>query len=149
MNTAAETNMLAAHFGQMAESQASQQNVKDLGKKLSTDHTNSYGGLSVLSNKTGETIPKALRPNKSIDHLAHLKGASFDRQFLVQEVQTHKTAVAAFKNEAEHGENADVKAWANSMLPTMQADLQAAENLAKSAGPARTTHVAKAQKPAK
>ena len=147
MKTSAETDMMAAHLGQMAESQSSHQNMKDFGKKLSMDHTNSYGGLSVLSNKTGETIPKALKPDKTIDHLAHLKGASFDHEFIMQETRTQKAAVTAFKNEAEHGENSDVKAWANSMLPTLEADLQTAESLAKSGGTAKT--VAKAQKPRK
>ena len=131
MKMAGEANMTEAHIGQMAEKQAADQGIKDFGKKLSADHTTSYEQLTVLANKTGETIPKAIGHDKTIDRLASLKGKSFDRAFIQDEVQSHKAAVAAFKNEAEHGEDADVKAWANSMVPILEGHLQTVENLAK------------------
>jgi hypothetical protein len=37
--------------------------------------------------------------------------------------------IAAFKNEAEHGENADIKAWAKNMIPTLEGHLETAERL--------------------
>lgn len=131
MNSAAKASMTEAHLGQMAELQARQQGVKDFGQKLSNDHTTAYEELTVLANKTGDTIPKAIARNQIIDRLTHLKGASFDHAFLLDEVQSHKAALATFKNEAEHGEDADVKAWAKTMIPTLEGHLQAAENLAK------------------
>lgn len=131
MKMAAIANMTEAHLGQMAENQASEQGVKDFGDKLSKDHTSAYEGLTVLANKTGETIPKAIGKDKNIERLMHVKGDRFDRSFLPEEVQSHKTAIAAFKNEAEKGENADVKAWAKSMIPTLEAHLQTAEGLEK------------------
>jgi putative membrane protein len=60
-----------------------------------------------------------------------MKGVSFDHAFLVDEVQSHKTALATFKSEAEKGDNPDVKAWAKSMIPTLEGHLKTAENLAK------------------
>ena len=129
MKMAAEASMTEAHRGQMAEAQGGRQSVKDFGKKLSTDHTTAYEGLTVLANKTGEQIPKAIGRDKIIDRLTHLKGNSFDRAFKQDEVQSHKTALAAFKAEAEHGENPDVKAWAQTMIPTLEGHLQEAEKL--------------------
>ncbi len=131
LNMAARANMKEAHLGQMAEAQARLQGVKDFGQKLSKDHTSAYEELTVLASKTGETIPKAIKPDKTISSLAHLKGSSFDRAFLMDEVQSHKTVLAAFKNEAEHGENEDVKAWAKEVIPTLEEHLQTAENLSK------------------
>lgn len=133
MKMAAQVNMTEAHIGQMAQTHASAQNVKDFGKTLSDEHTTSYEGLSVLANKTGEEIPKALAKNATVNRLDHLKGKSFDRAFVQNEVQDHKTALAAFKKEAEHGDNPDVKAWAQSMIPKLEGHLQAAENLEKQA----------------
>lgn len=60
----------------------------------------------------------------------HLKGNSFDRAFAQDEVQSYKTAIAAFKKEADHGENPDVKAWAKKMIPTLEGHLETAEKLA-------------------
>ena len=137
MNTAAKANMTEAHLGQMAEAQAGRRDVKDFGQKLSKDHTMAYEGLTVLANKTGETIPKAIGNDQAIAHLTHLKGARFDRAFLQDEVQSHKATLAEFKNEAEKGENADVKAWAKSMIPTLEGHLQTAENLVKQEKPAK------------
>jgi putative membrane protein len=133
MKMAAQVNMSEAHIGQMAQTHASAQSVKDFGKTLSDDHTTSYEGLSVLANKTGEEIPKALAKNATVTRLDHLKGKSFDRAFMQGEVQSHKTALAAFQKEADHGDNPDVKAWAQSMIPKLQGHLQTAENLEKQA----------------
>lgn len=131
MAIAAKANMTEAHVGQMAEAQAGRQDVKNFGQTLSKDHTSAYEGLSVLANKTGEAIPKAIGHDQNIARLSHLKGNSFDRAFLTEEVQSHKAALATFKNEAEKGENADVKAWAKSMIPTLEEHLQTAESLEK------------------
>lgn len=131
MTHAARASMTEAHLGQMAEAQAAQQAVKDFGQQLSKDHTNAYEELSVLASKTGEAIPKAIGHDQTIEHLSRLKGHSFDRAFLLDEVQSHKTTITMFKTEAEKGENADVKAWAKSMIPTLEEHLKTAETLSK------------------
>lgn len=131
MKNAAKASMTEAHLGQMAEAQAARQAVKDFGQQLSKDHTTAYEGLTVLANKTGEAIPKAIGHDQTIAHLTHMKGASFDHAFLADEVQSHKAALATFKSEAEKGDNPDVKAWANSMIPTLEGHLKTAEDLAK------------------
>lgn len=131
MKMAAEANMTEAHVGQMAEKQASGQAVKDFGETLSKDHTNAYESLTVLSDKTGEAIPKGIGRDATITHLSHLKGRAFDRAFTTEEVQSHKAAIAMFEKEAEHGENAEVKAWAKDMIPTLEKHLATAESLTK------------------
>jgi putative membrane protein len=131
MKMAAVANMTEAHLGQMAEAQAARQGVKDFGQKLSTDHTNAYQGLTELANKTGDTIPKAIGREQTIARLAHLKGNQFDRAFLLDEVHAHRSVILAFRHEAEHGENADVKLWAQNMIPTLEDHLHMAESLEK------------------
>lgn len=131
MKMAAVDNMTEAHIGQMAQAQASAPGVKDFGQTLSTDHTTAYQKLTELASKTGVEIPKGIGREHSISSLEHLKGASFDHAFLQNEIQAHKTAIAAFKREAEHGEDADVKAYAQATIPTLESHLQTAESLAK------------------
>lgn len=126
---AAKANLEEAHLGQMAEHQASQQSVKDFGQELANDHTTAYKELSALASKTGQKIPAALGKDKEIDRLMRLDGTQFDSAFLSQEVQAHKSVIAAFKNEAEHGENGEVKIWATNMLPTLEGHLKTAERL--------------------
>jgi putative membrane protein len=63
--------------------------------------------------------------------LAHLKGANFDRQFSRDEIAAHRQAIIVFKREAEHGQDAAVKAYAAKMVPVLEKHLHLAEDCAK------------------
>lgn len=135
MKMAAEADMVEAHFGQMAQDQASRQDIKDYGQMLVTDHTANYNDLNALATKAGVDIPKGIdaKDNKKIDAFTKLKGAAFDHRFVAEMIQAHETAIVAFKKEAEHGEDTNVKAFANSTIPKLQDHLEKAKALAKPA----------------
>lgn len=132
---AARTDMIEAHEGQIAEQQAGRADVKDMARMLVEDHTGDYERLSVLATKTGVSIPKGINAAKdrSIEQLAHAKGADFDRLFTRDEIADHKQALAAFKRESARGKDADVKAYATSVIPVLEKHLQQAEQCAKPA----------------
>lgn len=134
LKLAADANMTEAHLGKMAQEQAAESGVKDYGQTLAQDHTKAYEELTVLANKTGESIPKGIdvRRNRAIEELTKQKGAGFDRRFLTHEVQDHRKAIAEFKRETEKGQNADIKAYAQKMIPTLEGHLRKAEELEKS-----------------
>ena len=133
MKAAAEANMTEANFGQMAQERSSNDAVKDFGKTLVQDHTKAYEDLQALAEKTGESIPKGINigKNKTAEQLMHLKGPAFDRVFARYEVQDHEKAIAMFKHEADKGENADVKAYAQDTVPTLEKHLHLAQELEK------------------
>lgn len=130
---AAKADMTEAHEGQIAEDQASRTDVKELAKTLVQDHTDSYQQLTQLAAKTGVSIPKGIDTAKvqTIVRLVHLKGATFDRRFAEDEIAAHRRAIAVFKREAEHGQDADVKAYAAKMVPVLEKHLHLAEDCAK------------------
>ena len=132
---AAETDMLEAHLGQMAQDQASRQDVKDYGQMLVSDHTANYKDASAVASKAGTDVPKAInaKDNKTIDQFVRLKGAAFDHRFLAEMIQGHQKAITEFKREAASGEDANVKAFANSTLPKLQDHLDKAKDLSKPA----------------
>jgi putative membrane protein len=134
LKSAADANMTEAHLGKMAQDQAADTGVKDFGQTLVKDHTKAYGELTVVANKTGESIPKGIdvRRNRAIVELTRQKGMGFDRRFLAHEVQDHRKTITEFKREAEKGQNADVKAYAQKMIPTLEEHLRKAEELEKS-----------------
>ena len=125
--------MIEAHEGQMAQEQASRADIKEFGKTLAQDHTESYGQLTALAAKTGGSIPKGINAahNPAIRQLVHLKGAGFDRQFARDQIAANRQAIAAFKREAAHGQDPDVKAYANKMVPVLEKHLHQAEEAAK------------------
>jgi putative membrane protein len=130
---AAETDMTLAHEGQMAENQASSQNVKDFGRKLTQDFSNAYGRLLELAQHDGQTIPRGIdvRRDRDIASLEHLKGRAFDENFVRDQIREDQATIARLRNEAEHGRDAGLKAWAQESLATLEADLMQARQLAK------------------
>lgn len=133
MTTAARINMTQAHKGEMAENQAASADVKDFAKTLVQDETQAWQHLSELAGKTGASIPRGINASKdqAIARLVSLKGDRFDRQFTRDEITAEQQAIAVFKREAARGHNADVKAYANSILTALQNDLRMAEKCAK------------------
>jgi putative membrane protein len=134
---AAKTDMTEAHEGQMAEAKAWRADVKSLAKPLVQEHTESYEHLTELATKTGATIPKGIDTAKDpiVKQLSRLKGASFDYQFVRDEVAANRMATAAFKQEAAHGKDAEVKAYANRMIPILSKELHLTEECVRPAPP--------------
>ncbi len=60
-----------------------------------------------------------------------MKDQRFDRTFITDEIAAHRHAIAVFKHEAEHGQDADVKAYATKMIPVLEKHLHLAEECAK------------------
>jgi putative membrane protein len=137
MQMAARANMTEAHIGQMAETQASESQVKDFGQTLIHDHTDAYTQLTALAAKTGESIPKGIDVRKisTVEQLMKLKGKRFDHQFVQAEIRDHEKAIADFKREAQHGQDPDVKAYASKMIPVLEGHLRQAKALVKPVEP--------------
>lgn len=134
LNMAADANMTQAHIGEMAEKAAAKTSVRDFGQQLVRDHTQAYGELAALAGRIGATIPKGIdvRRDSAIRKLTRVKGRTFDRQFLRDEVLDHERALTAFRREAAHGSDADVRAFASKMIPTLREHLHTAESLERS-----------------
>lgn len=128
---AAQTDMLEAHLGQMAQDQASKADVKSYGQTLVTDHTNDYNQLTAAATKAGDTVPKGIdaEGNRMIRSLEHLKGARFDRAYLRDMVRGHEAAIKKYNDEIKNGKSDDIKSYAQQALPTLQKHLTDAKAL--------------------
>ena len=135
MTLAARTDMVVAHEGQIAENQATRADVKNLASTLVQDQTDSYARLAALASKAGDSIPKGIDAAKdpAIRRLAHMKGRNFDRQFTQDELTANRQAIAVFKRETRRGHDADVKAYASSMIPVLEKHIHLAEDCLKPA----------------
>ena len=133
LDAAAQTDMTEAHVGQMAQDQGNAQSVKDFGQMLVTDHTSDYNQVTALGTKVNATIPKGLDAahDKMIAPMNKLKGAAFDQKFIHDMIAGHEKAIMQYKKAAADSQNADVKAYAAQVLPTLQKHLDAAKDLAK------------------
>lgn len=133
VDLAAQTDMLEAHLGQMAQTQADSQAVKDYAQMLVTDHTSDYQKLGQLAAKMGVTFPNALdaEHNKMIAPLEKANGAAFDKLYVHTMIEGHTKAIAVYKNEAADAQNSDLKEYAAETLPTLQKHLDGAKDAMK------------------
>jgi putative membrane protein len=130
---AAQTDMVEANLGQLADSSASSQQVKDYAQMLVSDHTNDFHQLYGIANQANLTMPSAIDSahNKMmIDPFQKLKNAAFDKKYIHEMIAGHTQAIAMYKKEAASGENADLKSYAQQALPTLQKHLDGAKALA-------------------
>ena len=134
---AAQTDMVEANLGQLAQNVAAAQDVKDYGQMLATDHTSDLGQLYTAAKQANLNVPTAIdaEHNKAmIDPFQKLKGAAFDRRFAAEMVSGHTKAIAIYKKEAADAENPAIKSYAQTALPVLEKHLDGAKTLGKSGG---------------
>lgn len=134
---AAQTDMVEANLGQLAQNAASSQGVKDFGQMLQTDHTNDFGQLKQAAQQAGLNVPDAIDKahNKAmIDPFQKLHGAAFDRKFIHEMVTGHTAAIARYKKEENDAQNPAIKSYAQTALPVLQKHLDQAKQLETTGG---------------
>jgi putative membrane protein len=60
-----------------------------------------------------------------------LHGTELDSQYDSDQVSAHKDAVSLYQRYSSGGDNAKLKTWAGTTLPTLQQHLEMAQNLNK------------------
>jgi putative membrane protein len=115
----------------MAEEKSQNKGVKDYGKMLVKDHNDALQKLVDLMNKNGMPQPKGLpeERNEAVKNLQGLSGPAFDREFVKLMVEDHQKAIDKFRHEAATAQNADVRDYADKVLPTLEKHLKDAQDL--------------------
>ena len=134
LDMAAQTDMVEANLGQLAQSAASAQGVKDYAQTLVTDHTSDFGQLSSIAKQASLNMPNAIdtaHDKAMIDPFQKLNGAAFDHKYIQEMIAGHTKAIAAYKKEAADAQNPALKSYAEQTLPTLQKHLDGAKALEK------------------
>lgn len=135
VNFAAQTDMVEANLGNLAENVAASQPVKDYGQMLVTDHTKDFSQLNKVAHQANLNVPNAIdaeHNKKMIDPFQKLKGAAFDHRYIQEMIAGHTKAIAIYKKEAADAQNPDLKSYAEQALPVLEKHLDAAKSLEKS-----------------
>lgn len=126
IDKAAVSTMFSVESSKLALQTSTNPEVKAFAQKIVTEHTAAGAGLKAAVNSSGLTapvIPVSLDKDHQ-DDLADLKtktGADFDEEYLDDQADAHKDAVALFKKYSEKGDNVALKEYAAETLPTLQA----------------------------
>ena len=132
LRDAAQASTAEVALGNLAQKKAASASVKAFAQKMVTDHTRIYDELVKVAAGKRAAVPA--QPNAAQEgtaaRLGKLSGAAFDRAFAKVMVADHKKAVSLFQSEASNGRDAELKAFASSMLPMLDEHLKMAQQLA-------------------
>ena len=139
----AVANMAEVELGKVAADKASSARVKEFANQMVTDHNKAGEELKGWATSKNVTLPTALdAKHKAVrDRLVGMPAAALDRAYIEEMVKGHQQAVADFRKESTTGTDADLKAWAAKMLPTIESHYKVAQDIQKEVGHAKpTTH---------
>ncbi len=131
---AAMGGMAEVELGKLAEQNAQDNDVKQFGAKMVQDHSAANQKLMPILAEKDITAPQQLdeKHRKTLDKLSKMRGAEFDRAYMHDMVQDHESDVKKFRQEAEHGKDADLKSFAQNTLPVLEQHLKMAHDVNKS-----------------
>jgi len=129
----AASDLFEIEAGNLASKQAENANVKDFGQRMVDDHTKTSDQLKTLvkDKDIKAELPAAIddEHQAKLDKLKESSGPAFDKSYMSGQVKAHEKAVELFQDYASAGDNADLKQWAASTLPTLQDHLKQAKSL--------------------
>ncbi|BCS52709.1 DUF4142 domain-containing protein [Geobacter sp. SVR] len=133
---AASGGMLEVQLGEIAQTKAQSQQVKDFGSKMVTDHGKANDELKQLAQQKQIDLPSRLesKHKSMLDKLQKLSGADFDKQYMKMMVKDHVKDVKDFKDATQKVKDPDLKAWAGKTLPVLEQHLQLARDTAAKVG---------------
>jgi putative membrane protein len=106
---------------------------KDFADRMVADHTKTTSELTAEAKADNVPIPPAIDSphQKMLNKLNSLSGDGFRKQCFSDQISAHKDAVSLFGRYGKGGDNAQLKAWAATTLPTLQHHLDMAQGFYK------------------
>lgn len=130
---AAQSDMFEIQSSQLAQEKKDPK-AGTFAQKMISDHTGTTEAIKALvqGGKVKATLPTGLDSShqSKLDKLKGLNGADFAKQYKSDQVAGHKDAVSLYKRYADGGDNADLKAFAQKTLPTLEQHQKMAQDLA-------------------
>lgn len=132
INTVGAGGHAEVKFGELARTRATRMDVRGFAGQMVSDHSAANSELAALARQKQMTPPAEmdLSQQEKYDQLENIYGNEFDRVYVEGQVADHTAVVEAFRNEIKNGSDADLKAFAEKHLPTIQHHLEMAQQLA-------------------
>ena len=134
--TAAQGGLAEIQLGQLATQKSNNDQVKQFGQQMVTDHTQLNAEMKPIAESMGVQVPTSPSPKDQAEatKLSALSGDAFDKAYIAYMVKDHEKDVREFKAESASTQNQTLKAAVDKGLTVIEGHLQMADNLAKSNG---------------
>lgn len=120
--------MMEVELGNLAQQKSSNNDIKEFGKMMSTDHTNANNAIQSVASMKSVTTPTSMSEDhmKMVNDLRTKTGREFDKDYISMMVNDHKKDVDKFEKMSTDAKDDDVRAMAAKILPTLRMHLETA-----------------------
>jgi putative membrane protein len=133
VETAAISDMFEIQSSQAALEKSTRDDVKEFAQHMIDDHTKVSGEMKALlqSANIDAQIPMDLdkKHAQQVTKMQGMSGAKFDAAYIAAQVKGHQEAVRLYQSYAQSGDNAELKQFAQTTLPSLQEHLKHAQSL--------------------
>jgi putative membrane protein len=128
----AQGGMTEIEAGKLAQTKGTAPGVKEFGEMMVEDHGAANEKVKALAATRNVTLPKtpSAEQQEKIEELRMQDGARFDQAYVEAQVKAHEKTVAMLKTEIATSRDAETKALARELLPTVESHLAEARRLA-------------------
>jgi putative membrane protein len=127
---AAKSGMKEIEMGNDAKEKTGNERVKNFASMMVRDHSKVNEELRAISNK--EKISLSAEDTTGDRTLQSKTGTAYDKQYMKIMVEDHSKAIKLFERESNEGKDAELKAYAYRMLPTLKMHLDSARAIQSS-----------------
>lgn len=122
MTKAASSGMFEVESGKLAQQKAQNQEVKNFGQMMASDHGKANSDLKSLASQKNITLPDSMSQEHmdKIQELRDKQGAEFDQAYMDMVVTAHDNDISMFESAAQDLEDQEVKSFATSKLPVLR-----------------------------
>jgi putative membrane protein len=138
---AAIGGLMEVTLGELALQQAKNEEVMQFGQLMVQDHGQANEKLMTIAEQKGIQLPQELPEDaqQKYEELQQLSDAAFDQAYVDEMVKDHEEDVELFEQQAQSGEDADLRAFAEETLPTLREHLELAKEVQSQVTAARGT----------
>jgi len=128
---AAQANLSEIDMARAAMKNSQNSDVKNFANMIQSDHQDAQKDLTDLMRAKAIAPPGApTREAKAeLDRMSALSGSEFDREFANAMVSDHEKAVEIYRDELNIARNAEVRDYADHVLPELELHLEKAQQL--------------------
>jgi putative membrane protein len=128
---AAEGGLMEVQLGELAQQQAKGEQVVEFGQRMVQDHGQANEKLRAIAEEKGIQLPQELPEDaqQKYEELQQLSDAEFDQAYMDEMVKDHEKDIELFEQQADAGQDPDLRAFAEETLPTLREHLELAKEV--------------------
>lgn len=132
MSEAANNSLAEVEAARLVEARTDNASVKSMAQQMERDHATMGDELKRLASQKGIELPTTIggEPRGQLSRLTTLSKPEVDGTFLRDfGIDAHQKAISLFERQAREGQDADLKAFAERMLPKLREHLAMAQQM--------------------